>query len=327
MFKVKCTFPEQHVEKFGKNKPEGFEFEYVKLPCSDEELIEKFNGADIIFCGPVDFIRRDVIKSLPNLKLIQSLGVGYDKIDLEAAKENSVYVCNNRAVNAASVAEHAVLLMLACLKNLAYADSEIKNGKFNEVFKEFRVKGHTELGGKTVGLVGVGAIGKSVVKFLNAFGCKLMYTDVIRCDKEFEEKYNLKYTNYDELYEKCDILSYHVPVQPETIGLVNKNSIAKMKDNVIIINVARGEIVNNEDLAEALNSGKVIAGLDVIAPEPPEADHPLFRLTEEGKKRLTMTPHMAGTTDDAFMRMYSWSYENMRRVKNGEKPNNIVNGL
>ena len=140
------------------------------------------------------------------LTLITVGKLGYDKIDLEAAKAKSVYVCNNRAVNAVSVAEHAILLMLACIKKLAYADAKIKEGKFNEVFREYQVKGHTELGGKTVGLIGLGAIGKAVTKYLDAFGCKLLYTDVIRCDKEFEEKYNLKYTDYDELYEKCDIL-------------------------------------------------------------------------------------------------------------------------
>ena len=327
MFKIKCTFTPKIIEKFGGEKPEGMDFEYIKFPCSDEELIEQLKEADVLFCGPVDFIRKNVIDSLPNLKLIQSLGVGYDKIDLEAAKAKSVYVCNNRALNAASVAEHAILLMLACIKKLAYADAKIKEGKFNEVFREYQVKGHTELGGKTVGLIGLGAIGKAVTKYLDAFGCKLLYTDVIRCDKEFEEKYNLKYTDYDELYEKCDILSYHVPVQPETRNMINKEAIAKMKDNVIIINVSRGEIVNNEELAEALNSGKVIAGLDVIAPEPPSDDHPLFHLNETGRERLTMTPHIAGTTDDAFVRMCNWSYENMRKVMNGEKPNNIVNGL
>ena len=100
-----------------------------------------------------------------------------------------------------------------------------------------------------------------------------------------------------------------------------------MKQDAIIVNVARGEIVNNEDLAEALNAGRVVAGLDVVAPEPPAADHPLLNLTEEGNSRLTITPHIAGTTDDAFKRMVQWSYDNMKRVMAGERPNNVVNGL
>ena len=131
----------------------------------------------------------------------------------------------------------------------------------------------------------------------------------------------------DELYKNCDILAYYVPVLDSTRGMVNKNTIAKMKKDVIIINVSRGEIVNNEDLRDALNDGKVVAGLDVIAPEPPAADHPLITLNEIGNSRLSVTPHIAGTTNDAFTRMSQWSYDNMVKVVAGETPNNVVNGL
>lgn len=324
---IKSTLTPNIVDRFGVPKPEGMDFEYVKYPCSDEELIEQIKDADILFCGPVDFIRKNVIDAMPNLKLIQSLGVGFDKIDLEAAKAKGVYVCNNRAVNAVSVAEHAVLLMLASLKQLPDADKKIKEGKFIENFKEYQVKGHYELSGKTIGLIGLGAIGRAAAKILRAFGCRLMYSDVIRADEEFEKEYQVEYVPIEKIYEEADIISYHVPVLPDTRGMVNKENIAKMKQDVIIINVARGEIVNNEDLAEALNSGRVFAGLDVVAPEPPPADHPLFHLSEEGNYRLVITPHIAGTTNDAFIRMSEWSFENMRKVINGERPNNVVNGL
>ena len=110
-------------------------------------------------------------------------------------------------------------------------------------------------------------------------------------------------------------------------GLVRKETIDMMKQDAIIINVARGEVVNNEDLADALNSGRIFAGLDVIAPEPPLQDHPIFNLNEVGKSRLSITPHIAGTTDDAFIRMSEWAYDNMKKVMNGERPKNIVNGL
>lgn len=327
MAKIKCTCVPKTIERFGVKKPEGMDFEYVNYPCSDEELIEACKDADILFCGPVDFIRKNVIDACPNLKLIQSQGVGFDKIDLEAAKAKGIYVCNNRAVNAIAVAEHAVGLMLACLKRTCEADAMIKDGKFPESFQSYKVKGHKELNGRTVGLIGMGAIGKAAVKMLSAFGCRIMYSDVFRADEAFEKEYNLEYATYDELYAQCDILSYHVPVLPETRGMINKDAISKMKEDVIIINVARGEIVNNEDLKEALENERVYAGLDVIAPEPPAPDHPMFTLNETGKARLTITPHIAGTTDDAFTRMSQWAYDNMIKVMNGERPNNIVNGL
>ena len=233
MTKVIALKEPKGVQRFGVEKPEGMEFDFIEWPCSDEELKEALKDADILWTGPVDFIRKDVIDSAKNLKLIQSLGVGFDKIDLEAAKANGVYVCNNRAVNAKSVAEHAVGLMLACLKKTAPNDARIKNGEFDKCFAEFKANGHKELGTRTVGLVGLGAIGKEACKYLKAFGSKVLYYDVVKADEAFEKEYDLKYCTLDELYEQCDILSYHVPVLDSTRGMVNKAAIAKMKkDNL-----------------------------------------------------------------------------------------------
>lgn len=327
MTRIKSTIKPPLVERFGVEIPEGMELEFINYPCTDDELIAAAKDADVLWVSPVDIISKNVIDSLPNLKLIQSLGVAFDKIDLAAAKDAGVYVCNNRAVNAASVAEHAVCLMLACLKSLPYFDARIKKGEFGEAMDDSRKVGHFELGTRTVGLIGLGAIGQEAVKYLTAFGCKLYYYDTKQAPKEYEEKYGLTYGTLDELYANCDILSFHVPVLDSTRGMVNKDSIAKMKKDVIIINVSRGEIVNNEDLRDALNNEQVIAGLDVIAPEPPAADHPLITLTEKGNARLCATPHIAGTTNDAFIRMSQWSYDNMVKVVAGERPNNVVNGL
>lgn len=329
MEKIIVTFDRVVVEKFTKTIPDGMELEYVEHTPNEEELIAKIKDVTYLLCSPMHFITKNIIDHCPNLKLIQSIGAGYDKVDLEYAKSKGIFVCNNRGVNAVPVAEHAVLLMLACLKKLPYADREIKKGRFNEVLGEYRAWGHNELGTRTVGLIGMGAIGRVVAKILHGFGATVVYTDVVRADKEFEDTYNVKYVdNHDYIYENCDIITYHVPVLDSTKGLCNKANIAKMKKDVIIINVSRGEIVNNEDLKEALESGRVIAGLDVVAPEPPdEKTHPLLNLSAKGNENLIITPHMAGTTDDAFIRMCDWSYENMRKVQHGEKPNNIVNGL
>ncbi|MDK8278011.1 2-hydroxyacid dehydrogenase [Peptostreptococcus anaerobius] len=330
MVKVRVTCNKNIIERFGVKKPEGWDFQYINYPCSDEALAQQCKDADIVFCGPVDYFRREVIEQLDNCKLIHSLGVGFDKIDLEAAKEKGIYVCNNRAVNAVPVAELAVGHMITSLRRMPEADAKIKAkgvDGFNESFKEYQVKGQSELSSRVIGLVGLGAIGKAAVKMLKAFGCEIMYYDVFRADEAYEMENDIKYCTYDEILEKCDIISYHVPVLDSTRNMVRKETIEKMKQDAIIINVARGEIVNNEDLAEALNNGRVFAGLDVIAPEPPSADHPLFNLTEAGKARLSITPHIAGTTDDAFIRMSKWSYDDMVKVMNGERPNNVVNGL
>ncbi len=327
MTQIKSTIKPPLVERFGVAIPEGMELEFINYPCTDEELIEQAKDADVLWVSPVDIINKKVIDSLPNLKIIQSLGVAFDKIDLEAAKARGIYVCNNRAVNASSVAEHAVCLMLACLKSLPYFDARIKKGEFEEAMDESRKVGHFELGTRTVGLIGLGAIGKEAVKYLKAFGSKIYYHDTTQAPKEYEEENGLTYGTLEDLYANCDILSYHVPVLDSTRGMVNKETIAKMKKDVIIINVSRGEIVNNDDLRDALNNEQVIAGLDVIAPEPPAADHPLITLTEKGNARLVATPHIAGTTNDAFIRMSQWSYDNMVKTMAGQKPSNVVNGL
>ena len=282
MAKVRVTCNKNIIERFGVQKPEGWDFQYINYPCSDEELVEQCKDADIVFCGPVDHFRREVVEQLDNCKLIHSLGVGFDKIDLAATKEKGIFVCN---------------------------------------------KGQFELSSRVIGLVGLGAIGKALVSMLKPFGCKIYYYDVFRASEDYEKENGIEYATYETILEKCDIISYHVPVLDETRDMVRKETIDKMKDDAIIINVSRGEIVNSADLAEALNNGKIFAGLDVIAPEPPPVDHPILNLTEEGNARLSITPHIAGTTDDAFIRMSQWSYENMVRVMNGERPNNIVNSL
>lgn len=330
MTKVRVTCNKGIIERFTNgNRPEEWDFQYINYPCSDDELVEQCKDADIVFCGPVDFFRREVVEKLDNCKLIQSLGVGFDKIDLEATKEKGIYVCNNKAVNARPVAELAVSHMIACLRRIPEADAKIKSegGKgFRESFKEYQVLGQCEMGSRTVGLVGLGDIGKAAVPMLKAFGCNIVYYDVFRAEA-FEKEHNIKYLPYEELLKVSDIISYHVPVLDSTRNMVRKETIDMMKKDAIIINVARGEIVNNEDLANALNEGRVFAGLDVIAPEPPQDDHPLFNLNDTGKARLSITPHIAGTTDDAFIRMCQWSYDNMKAVMNGERPKNIVNGL
>lgn len=330
MVKIRSTCNKNYVEKFGVERPAEWDYQYINYPCSDEELIEQVKDADIIHCGPVDHFRPEVIEKLEKCKLIQSLGVGFDKIDLESTKKKGIFVCNNRAVNAQAVAELAVTHMLLSLRRIPEADAKIKaNGAegFKESYNEFTAKGQNEMGSRVVGLVGLGAIGKAAVQLLKPFGPKVMYYDVFRADEAYEKENNLTYATYDEILEQCDIISYHVPVLDETRDMVRKETIDKMKQGAIVVNVARGEIVNNQDLADALNEGRIYAAIDVISPEPPAEDHPLFQLNEVGKAHFCITPHIAGTTDDAFQRMSQWSYDNMERVINGERPINIVNGL
>jgi D-3-phosphoglycerate dehydrogenase len=177
-------------------------------------------------------------------------------------------------------------------------------------------------------MIGMGVIGREVAKRLAPWGCRLVYTDPIRMDEELEKAYGLEYVTQEELMRESDIISIHVPVLPSTINMINRETLSMMKNDVLLVNVARGEIVNNDDLAWALEAHEIgFAALDTVAPEPMPDDHPLRNLRPDADARVLFTTHSAGRTDQAFKRMLEWAIASMKKMENGERPNNIVNGL
>ena len=324
MLTVVTTVTKQRFDKYGVAFHDDWNVKYL-AGASQAELAEACKDADVLFVGSTDTVSAEVINANPQLKLIQAEGVGFDKIDVEAAKALGIPVCNNRAVNNVSVAEHTVGLILAGLRRTALCTREIFAKPYTEVQAAYRAQGENELGGKVVGIVGFGAIGREVAKRLQGWDCDIVYYEAFPPSKEVEEQLHVRFLEQDELFRTADVISLHVPVLPSTIGLVNKQSMATMKKNVLIVNTARGEIINQEDLAEALENGDIYgAALDVVYPEPAPADLPPFHMSEAGKARLTFTPHVGGTTDEAFKRMLSWTVENCERVERGEKPINAV---
>jgi D-3-phosphoglycerate dehydrogenase len=197
--------------------------------------------------------------------------------------------------------------------------------KANALFVE---RGVREVEGSTIGMIGMGVIGREVAKRLAPWGCRLVYTDPIRMDEELEKAYGLEYVTQEELMRESDIISIHVPVLPSTINMINRETLSMMKNDVLLVNVARGEIVNNDDLAWALEAHEIgFAALDTVAPEPMPDDHPLRNLRPDADARVLFTTHSAGRTDQAFKRMLEWAIASMKKMENGERPNNIVNGL
>lgn len=327
MTKVVVSLPEERVKRYNVKPPEGFQIEYIKTPYTDEELIELGQGATFLFLS-LSPASRKVIEGIDTLKLIQSEGVGYDGIDIQAAKEAGVYVCNARGVNKVAVAEHTIGLILASLRRTVEADREIKNGNFVGSYKDYEVKGIRELQSCHVGLIGLGDIGKETARRLEPFGCKVSYNDIVRQPKEIEEELNLNYISFEEICRNCDIISLHVPLLPSTENLINKNTIDLMKDDAIIINTARGPVINQEDLAQALIKGRIEgAAIDTLSPQPPPREHPLLNLPKDAANRLILTTHIAGITTEAFTNMQIIGWNNMLKVLNGERPDNIVNGL
>lgn len=257
-------------------------------------------------------LREAVIRAIPNLKLIQRWGVGYDKVDIEAAGQRNIPVAITSGMNAPSVSEMAVLLMLAVYRKLPLLHSNVITGKWRG---EAGIASTSYvIDGKQVGLIGCGAIGKQVAQKVKTFGAEVRYYDPFRLSAEEEEKWGVRYVPLAELLATSDIISLHLPLTPETKHLINKATLGMMKPTAVIVNTARGEIIREADLIEALAAGKILgAGLDVVEDEPLTQDNPLVKLNN-----IVLTPHMGGSTFDINTAMVKRCIDNISRVSRGD---------
>ena len=318
----------QRVEKFSDLNSLPSEWELVFLPAgsSDDEIITAGKDADFIFADAIAPVSGAVIERMPNLKLIHSEGVGFNYIDTEAARKANVFVCNNAGANARAVAEQAVLLMLALMRRLAQGDEMVRTGRQIQAKENFIMDGITELGSCQVGIIGLGAIGKATARLLNAFGSEVFYYN--RRQSPEAEACNARYVPLETLVETCDVVSLHLPVTPETTHLVDDNFLGRMKPSALLINTARGEVVDQNALARALVDNRIAgAGLDTLDPEPVTMENPLLGLPETVRYKLVFSPHIGGTTIGMFSRAHRMVWNNIRAVAEGERPENIVNRL
>lgn len=291
----------------------------------DAEIIATAGDVDFIVADAVSPVSAQLMDAFPSLKLVHSEGVAYNVIDVAAARERGIVVCNNAGVNAGAVAEQAVLLMLACLRHMVEGDAAVRSGRQIQMKERLMVEGLRELGDCTVGLVGLGAIACETARRLQAFGSDVAYWNRNRRSAEREAELSVRYLPLDELARTCDIVSIHVPVTPETENMVDAAFLASMKDDAILINTARGEIVDQVALAQALENGAIgAAGLDTLSPEPVPVDHPLAQLSNEAANRLVLSPHIGGVTEGMFRRAWTTIWNNIARVANGETPVNVV---
>lgn len=291
--------------------PKGFEVDFLPEQ-TEESLFQKAPVADYILAGGRLKITHTILERATRLKMIQRTGVGLDSLDLNAIKEMGIPLYVNQGVNAESVAEHALLLMLACLRNLNIIDSNTKKGIWSKQAQGVRTH---ELRGKTIGLIGMGNIAKTLVGLLRPFGVHILYYDLFRQAEAFERDNCMVSVTLDELFMKADIISIHCALTQETRDMVNAQRLSLMRDGAILINTARGPIVNAEDLAEALRSGKVAyAGIDVHDEEPIRNDYPLKELDN-----VILTPHIAGVTYESFQSMMRDAMRNIQLFDCGEQ--------
>lgn len=299
---------------------------YAEMGTDEAELLARAQDADVIFADAIAKVPGSLIRKMPNLKLIHSEGVGYNGIDVEAASERGIYVCNNRGMNAGAVAEQTVLLMLGLLRDVAAGHASVRQGRQIQVKQQKMVEGITELADCTVGLIGFGNIAKATAVRLKPFGCRVVYYNRHRKPEEEEARYGVEYVSLDRLARISDIVSIHVAVTPETKGMIGREFLSRMKETAYFINTSRGELVDNEAMKEALEKGRIAgAGFDTIAPEPTTADNPLVALKEDCPARVLYSPHIGGITKSSFRRCHLQMWQNAGRVWKGEKPVDIVN--
>ena len=263
--------------------------------------------------GFVDMlVDEELYKNGPNLKLIQLLSAGYDRADIAAAQRAGVPIANNGGANAIAVSEHAIMLMLAVSRKLAVQHANVASGRWrgNDVPKLY------ELHGKTLGIVGLGTIGKKAARLAQAFGMNVIYYDIVRLTEDQEDALGVRFRLLHEVMAQADLVSLHVPLNDSTHHLIGTEELAAMKPEAVFVNTARGPVVDELALHEALISGGIAAaGLDVFDQEPPDSDNPLLALDN-----VILTAHMAGPTQESNQARVRNAFDNVQRVARGEEP-------
>jgi phosphoglycerate dehydrogenase-like enzyme len=275
-------------------------------PEQDELLLARLLPETEILWHVLKRCTAEMIAAAPRLRLIQKIGVGVNTIDLDAAKARGIAVCNLPGTNARAVAELTLALMLAVLRRLPRFDAAMRRGEWSDPALQ---DGIGELGGRTVGLVGYGAIARLLAPVLAALGCRLIYTSRTPHPDAVGE-----WRSLDALLSESDVVSLHLPLTAETETLIDARAFARMRRGAILINTARGGLVDQSALTQALKDGKLAgAGLDVFVHEPHDATEPLFHLPN-----VVLTPHIGWLTTGTFDRSFALAAENCRRIAAGE---------
>jgi phosphoglycerate dehydrogenase-like enzyme len=255
----------------------------------------------------------EFFRSAPKLRLVQLLSAGYDRVDVEAARKARVPVANNGGANAVAVAEHTIMLMLAVLKRLVRFHNEVVAGKWHVGSAAGRVY---ELSGRTLGIIGLGNIGKKVARRAAAFDMRIRYHDILRLAEHEEDALGVQYALLDELLRAADVVTLHVPLTDGTRGLLGARELALMKPAAIVVNTSRGPVIDEDALYQALKEQRIAAaGLDVMVEEPPAPTHPLLTLPN-----VTLTPHSAGPTWENWTARFRNGFDNIQRVAAGRAP-------
>lgn len=292
---------------------------YDRTSLTDtEETIRRIGDAEVVYTNKTPLPEK-VFEECKNLKFVGVLATGYNVVDITAARKRNIPVANIPTYGTAAVGQFAIALLLEICHHIGYHNKVVHEGKWaanpDWCFWDYPL---IELDGKTMGIIGYGRIGQATGRIAQALGMTVLAYDSYR--NTALESDTCRYTDLDELLSKSDVIALHCPLFPETEKMINRSTIAKMKDGVIILNNSRGQLINEQDLADALNSGKVAAaGLDVVSTEPIKSDNPLLTA-----KNCLITPHISWAPKESRKRLMDIAVSNLQEFLKGT-PKNIVN--
>jgi len=286
-----------------------------KIPIPQKILKSEIKEMDGLICFPYDKIDKEVIQSAKKLKVISTYSVGYDHIDTQFAKENKIRVGYTPEVLTDATADMAFALLLDSLRRISEGDRIIRKGQWKQIYGAYDYVG-LDLQGKTLGIMGLGRIGKTLAKRAKAFDMKIIYHNRKQISKTEEKKIGVKYATLEKLISQSDVISIHVPHTKETNEMFNMKKFRKMKNTAFLINTSRGKVVNEKDLVIALKQ-KIIAGagLDVFEIEPINKNHPFVKL-----ENIVLAPHVGSSTKETRVKMAKITVKNLILGMKGKKP-------
>lgn len=292
--------------------------EVISLPPGSDEssLREVSHNTDALITRGGIKVNRSIMASSPRLKAVGVHGIGCDHVDLKAAEELGKIVFNTPTALTETVAEMTMALMLALTRRLVSADKAVRAGEWSRKYGDLR---GTEIMGKTIGIIGLGRIGSAVARRLKPFDVELLYHDVRR-NPELEEELGIKKVELESILRRSDVITIHLPYVPETHHLISRKQMGMMKGGVHIVNTARGKVIDQEALTDALKEGKVVgAALDVFDVEPLNPESPLASMDN-----VILTPHLGASSNEAMRRMAIQVAEGVLKVLRGEQPDHPV---
>jgi len=285
---------------------------YNNTEKSDQELINLLNDADILIMGMIEF-RPDVFKSLKNLKMLSLWTTGYDYVDIDIAKKHNILLTNVPGYSAVAVAEHVFAMLFSLLRKIPAADGHVKMGFYDRT----NFLG-SELAGKTMGVIGAGSIGKRVAQIAKSLEMNVI-VNTANPSKERAEKYGFNFLSFEEVLMQSDFISLHIPLKPDTENMVSYHEFNIMKNSAIVINTARGKIIDEDALVDALNSGKIAgACIDVLSEDKVKEDNSLLNFNN-----VILSPHCAFYTKEAIKKLSDIAIDNIVGFINGN-PQNVI---